>query len=138
MYSMRLVRLLLILIGSASFNLLFANDKACNIFFSDTVEGVWRGTSLCQVKNSPCHDENVVYHIFCENQHNYRIVMNKIVNSKEEDMADLIFIYDAQKKILTCSSMKEAVWTFSVNKRTISGTLYYKKALYRLIELQRE
>jgi hypothetical protein len=25
--------------------------------------GTWKGTSICQVKNSPCHDENVVYHI---------------------------------------------------------------------------
>lgn len=30
---------------------------------AQSFEGVWNGTSLCQVKNSPCHDEIVVYHI---------------------------------------------------------------------------
>jgi hypothetical protein len=25
--------------------------------------GTWKGTSICQVKNSPCHDEVVVYRI---------------------------------------------------------------------------
>lgn len=134
---MRITCFILILSGSVSFNQLFANYKVCNLIFADTVEGVWKGTSLCQAINSPCHDENVVYYISCENQHNYRVVMNKIVGSKEEDMADLIFIYDAQKKMLTCNLMKDAVWTFTVNKRTISGTLYYKKVLYRLIELQK-
>jgi len=30
---------------------------------AQSIEGVWKGTSLCQIKDSPCHDETVVYHI---------------------------------------------------------------------------
>ena len=25
--------------------------------------GTWKGTSLCQIKSYPCHDEQVVHHI---------------------------------------------------------------------------
>jgi hypothetical protein len=28
---------------------------------ADPVAGTWEGTSLCQIKPSPCHDEHVVY-----------------------------------------------------------------------------
>ena len=50
---------------------------------AQSFEGTWKGTSLCQVKNSPCHDETVVYHISKTDTINvYRNIANKIVNEK--------------------------------------------------------
>ena len=34
-----------------------------DLFAQAIIEGAWRGSSICQVKNSPCHDEQVVFHI---------------------------------------------------------------------------
>jgi hypothetical protein len=28
---------------------------------ADKIEGTWKGTSICQQKQSACHDENVVH-----------------------------------------------------------------------------
>jgi len=30
---------------------------------ADPISGTWEGTSLCQVKPSPCHDEHVIYRV---------------------------------------------------------------------------
>ncbi|HYK45069.1 MAG TPA: hypothetical protein VEV83_07870, partial [Parafilimonas sp.] len=53
---------------------------------TDKIEGVWKGTSLCQVKPSACHDESVVYHISKKSANLYTIQANKIVNDAEVDM----------------------------------------------------
>ena len=68
----------------------------------DNIEGTWKGTSLCQVKPSPCHDENAVYHISkTSNGKNYTIQMNKIVNGAEEEMGASVAVYDETKHTLT-------------------------------------
>ena len=52
---------------------------------AQSFEGIWKGTSLCQIKNSPCHDEIVVYHISRDSTgKSYEVIANKIVNGKEE------------------------------------------------------
>lgn len=69
---------------------------------SAVLPGTWRGSSICQITNSPCHDEEVVYHISRLDSFNlFKVIMNKIVNNKEEDMGILNFTYDAQQKTLT-------------------------------------
>src|SRR4029078_10598302 len=46
--------------------------------------GVWRGTSLCRVRPSPCKDENVVYRITRVNASDtLSIDARKIVNGQE-------------------------------------------------------
>ncbi|MER3465134.1 MAG: hypothetical protein C4329_12700 [Chitinophagaceae bacterium] len=68
------------------FTILFA---ATNVDVQNIV-GIWKGTSICQVKSSPCHDEVVVYHIKASGKPNeFSMQMNKIVNGAEEDMATL-------------------------------------------------
>jgi len=38
-------------------------------------------------KNSPCHDETVVYHISkLDSSYLFQVIKNKMVNKKEEDM----------------------------------------------------
>jgi 4-hydroxy-3-methylbut-2-enyl diphosphate reductase len=47
--------------------------------------GTWNGTSICQIKNSPCHDETVVYHISKKSGiDTFYINASKIVNDMEE------------------------------------------------------
>lgn len=99
--------------------------------------GVWKGTSICQVKNSPCHDEVVVYHISKGKElHSYNIDAYKIVNGKEEDMGTLHFIVDEKKNELT--SAEYGLWTFKLNNDSLHGTLYARNSLYRIIELAKE
>ena len=69
------------------------------LFFGKTVtaqsfEGTWKGTSLCQIKNSPCHDEIVVYHISKDSTgKSYEVIANKIVDGKEDYMGTIPFTY---------------------------------------------
>lgn len=59
---------------------------------AQSFEGVWKGTSLCQVKNSPCQDEIIVYHISKGSTgKSYDVIANKIVNGKEENMGTIPF-----------------------------------------------
>jgi hypothetical protein len=52
-----------------------------------TAVGTWRGTSLCQVRPSPCSDENIVYRITRVGLgDSLSIDGRKIVNGREEEM----------------------------------------------------
>ena len=94
----------------------------------DNIEGTWKGTSLCQVKSSPCHDENVVYHISKANGgKSYSIQASKIINGAEDDMGTLDASYDEPKHLLTVM-MKDrqertSVWVFKVDGKQMHGTL---------------
>ena len=109
----------------------------------DSIEGTWKGTSLCQVKSSPCHDENAVYHISkAANGKSYTIQGNKIVNGIEEEMGVLDGVYDATKHTLT-ATMKDnqgraSIWLFKIDGRQMHGTLTHEdKTLYRIIEVRK-
>jgi len=107
---------------------------------AQSFEGVWKGTSLCQVKSSPCHDENVVYYISKNSTGNsYEMIANKIVNGKEEDMGALSFIYyDKQKVFVSIDSLYNARWEFRITGNMMKGRLTYKGYLYRVIEVKKE
>lgn len=74
----------------------------CQNTLDDPIAGTWKGTSICQVKNSPCHEEIAVYHaITIPGQKSYNFQMNKMINGKEEEMRPLVFIYDEESMTLT-------------------------------------
>lgn len=76
----------------------------------DPIIGTWKGTSLCQVKNSPCHDETAIYHAMKSTDgKTYPFQMNKMVNGKEEEMGLLNFTYDATTKTLTAENTGRGV-----------------------------
>jgi hypothetical protein len=109
----------------------------------DNIVGTWKGTSLCQVKPSACHDENVVYHISkAANAKTYSIQASKIVNGAEDDMGTLEASYDATQHTLTVT-MKDnqgrtSVWLFKIDGKQMHGTLTMDgKTLYRVIELKK-
>jgi hypothetical protein len=99
--------------------------------------GVWRGSSICQVKNSPCHDETVVYHISKKpGIDSFYINASKIVNGVEEEMGILPFVLNREKNQIVSTSY--GLWTFTIKQRKMEGTLYSKGVLYRIINLTRQ
>ena len=89
----------------------------------DLLVGDWTGTSKCQVKNSACHDENVVYHISEGNGADlYKIDADRIVDGKAVDMGELDFKFDKGSHTLTCV-YPQGRWVLVVNKTHIDGTL---------------
>lgn len=50
---------------------------------TDPIAGTWEGTSLCQVKPSPCRDEHVIYRTTLTRPGRYRIDAYKVVGGKE-------------------------------------------------------
>lgn len=107
---------------------------------AQSFEGKWKGTSLCQVKNSPCHDEVVVYYVSKDTPgKTYTIVADKIVNGQEQDMGTLIFTYDDHQKSYVCvDTAHDAKWEFKVTGNTMKGTLMVKDKLYRLVDAKKE
>jgi hypothetical protein len=103
------------------------------------IPGVWKGTSLCQIKNSPCHDENVVYQISKTNAASFNVLMKKIVNTKEEQIGTMVFEYDSIKQTLSSKdTVHNAEWVFNLKGKQIKGTLVYKGKLYRIIDVKKE
>jgi len=107
---------------------------------AQSFEGLWKGTSLCQIKNSPCHDEIVVYHISKNSTgKSYEMIGNKIVNGKEEYMGTLPFTYDGQQKnFVSVDSVRNAKWEFKITGNSMKGTLMYKGDLYRIVDVKKE
>ncbi|MFL5788479.1 MAG: hypothetical protein ACJ748_10540 [Flavisolibacter sp.] len=107
---------------------------------AQNLEGNWKGTSLCQIKNSPCHDEKVIYHISKKKENNsYQIIASKIVEGKEIDMGTLIFSFDAEKQILYLNNNVQQInWKFKVIGNQMHGTLISNGKLFRIIDLKRE
>ncbi len=124
--------------------ILFGNSCQAQKNATDPVEGVWKGTSLCQVKNSPCHDENVVFHFSrsSKGENGYTVQANKMVNGEEENMGVLEFVYDPAKHTLTCEMAgrngRPGVWLFKLDGEKIHGTLTLDgNTLYRVIEISK-
>jgi len=96
--------------------------------------GTWRGTSICQIKNSPCHDETVVYHISKNNAlDTFYVNASKIVNGVEEKMGILPFVYNEKKNQFISTAY--GIWTFNVEGTKLEGTLFVRGELFRKILL---
>jgi hypothetical protein len=99
--------------------------------------GTWKGTSLCQIKNSPCHDENVVYHISKNaGVDTFYINASKIVNGLEEEMGILPFTYNSKTNQLISNAY--GIWTFNIEGGKLEGTLVSHNELYRKIKLYKQ
>ena len=100
--------------------------------------GTWKGTSICQIKESPCKNEQAVYHISKDKDSDeYLVQMNKMVKGAEEEMGTLKFIFHRDQKELDCSPRPNTVWKFKLNEDRLDGTLYYNGALYRIISVKK-
>ncbi|MBV9963332.1 MAG: hypothetical protein JO072_13895 [Parafilimonas sp.] len=110
---------------------------------SDKIAGTWKGTSLCQVKQSACHDENVVYHISKKSSNVYSIQASKIINGKEDDMGTFdSVVYNETKQTLSFTMKdnqgRKSVWLFKLDGTQMHGTLTQDgNILFRIIELKK-
>ena len=85
--------------------------------------GVWRGTSLCRVRPSPCKDEVVVYRITRVNASDSLLLDGRrIVKGQEEEMGVLGCRVDASGAHLTCR-IPNGVWRFTVRGDSLVGEL---------------
>lgn len=112
--------------------------SACTVLAS-SIAGTWSGTSICTIKDSPCHDENVVYHITePDAAGNLKINADKIVNGKPEEMGTLDCTLDAKASKLTCP-FKDWKWEFSIAGDKMTGTLKMPDGkLYRNISVTKD
>jgi hypothetical protein len=85
--------------------------------------GVWRGTSLCLVRPSACHDEVVVYRVArISGSDSVSFDARKIVNGQEEEMGVLHCGVDATGAALACP-MRNGIWRFSIRGDSLVGDL---------------
>lgn len=85
--------------------------------------GIWRGTSLCLVRPSPCHDESVVYRITpMKAADSVSIDARKIVRGEEEEMGVLDCHFVPRGGDLTCV-LPQGVWHFIVRNDSLTGEL---------------
>lgn len=101
------------------------------------IAGVWRGNSVCQVKDSPCHDEENVYRFTAVSGKAgaFSATASKIVDGKEIVMGSSEWHYDATKHELQ-STMPAATLRLLVEGDKMDGTLtLLQGTVYRKIHL---
>jgi len=86
--------------------------------------GVWRGTSLCTVRPSPCNDEVAVYRITRMNvSDSVSFDARKVVNGQEEEMGGPMACHVSAKGAqLTCTP-SYGVWRFTIRGDSLVGSL---------------
>jgi len=90
---------------------------------SATPVGIWRGTSVCLVRPSPCNDEIVVYRITrLKAADSLRLDARKIVHGEEQEMGILTCHLVPANGQLSCT-MPRGVWHFSVRSDSLVGEL---------------
>jgi hypothetical protein len=105
------------------------------------VTGDWEGESLCTIKDSPCHDEHVIYHITRDKNDaaKLEISANKLVNGEELYMGSLECMFTEAKQELNCHYRKDDQWVFKVEGDKMTGTLVVpENRLYRKISVERK
>ena len=85
------------------------------------VIGTWKGESVCTVRESPCHDEVVVYDV-TEAQGKLQWKAYKIVEGKEEWMGTLQCDHQAANQVAVCS-IPRGQWEFHADGDSMTGTL---------------
>lgn len=85
--------------------------------------GIWRGTSVCLVRPSACHDEIVVYRIArTKTADSMTMDARKIVRGEEQDMGVLSCRFTSPNGPLTCA-MPQGTWEFRVRNDSLLGEL---------------
>jgi hypothetical protein len=130
MNSKKMLKLFLSIIATIILGkIAFAQDESHLI-------GDWKGESICQVKNSPCHDEIVVYRISKGKEANAFVVnADKIIDGKPVFMGTLDFAYEKENNAFVCT-MKNGTFRLIKTGNKMEGTLITPdKIVYRRISL---
>ena len=85
--------------------------------------GNWYGDSVCQIANSPCETEKVVYRIIqMDETGKFAMQADKVINEKPEYMGTIDFQFDEANQILT-GKYRDSVWKFTISGKEMEGTL---------------
>jgi hypothetical protein len=103
------------------------------------IAGTWSGTSICTIKDSPCHDENVIYHITePDSAGKLKIQADKVVNGQPEDMGTIDCTFDSKSSKLVCP-IESGKFEFTVAGDKMTGTLKLSDGrLYRNINVTKD
>lgn len=114
-------------------------EKTFNEAVSPILGGNWTGESLCTIKDSPCHDEHVIYRMEEPGTDGkMKLQMDKVVSGKPEPMGTLNCTFDPATSTITCP-MQVNVWSFKVTGKEIEGTLTVADGrLYRRISVKKD
>jgi hypothetical protein len=100
--------------------------------------GVWKGDSVCQIKDSPCHDEPSVYYVTKGSEPNsFQMKMNKIIEGKEVTLGTVGCVADSSSAPLVCRLNSLSTWTWHLNKDVLDGEMQYRGQIYRKIHMVR-
>src|SRR5438445_10017519 len=65
--------------------------------------GIWKGDSVCQMRDSPCHDEASVYYVSKGSEADtFQMKMNKIVEGKEQTLGTVNCKADSSTASYVC------------------------------------
>jgi hypothetical protein len=93
---------------------------------------------VCQIKDSPCHDEGAVYTVKPgTTPGSFEFDGNKVVGGQETFMGVLECKLGSESDSLVCHQDDAAVWTWKLQGDSMHGTLMYRRQLYRKIALTR-
>ena len=104
------------------------------------VAGEWRGTSVCQVKGSPCNDETNVYRIDAieGKAYRFRVTGSKIVDGQEVVMGPTTnWDYDPRSHILSFAVGNGHFWLKVDGDAMDGGLMLADMTVYRKIHLER-
>jgi hypothetical protein len=141
-----ILQFLFILICILNANITYAFHKQIKVIGRTSVKlqedelvaGDWSGTSICQMKNSGCHDEQAYYHITkTKNPLIYQVTGYRIVKNDSVNMGTLDFNYDKQSHSLSCTT-QSGIFTLVITGNNMDGELRtHDKILFRKILLKR-
>ena len=91
---------------------------------ASAVVGDWRGTSICVVRESACHDEVSLYHFatIADNPHAVSLEANKIVDGKPVTMGTGNCQFDPAKLQIKCP-LPSASLIFQISGNEMTGTM---------------
>jgi hypothetical protein len=101
--------------------------------------GDWRGESVCQVRESACHDEDSLYHVekLSGKPHWISMRLDKIVQGKPVTMGTVECLHAVDNDTLTCE-FPRGVFRFTVTGNKMQGTMTLPdKTVWRKISLAR-
>ena len=106
---------------------------------TDPIAGTWEGSSLCQVKPSPCHDEHVIYHATPTVVRSYNFAAYKLTDGKEQFIGTMDLKFDpaaGQLHGTIAGSRVSGHILFTVESNHLSGRMTLGDGtLFRLIEV---
>ena len=106
---------------------------------ADPISGTWEGSSLCQVKPSPCHDEHVIYRFAPTGAGHYKLDAYKVVNGQELFMGAMDLAFESARGELhgTIEGRRgSSDFRLTLKSNHLSGRMTLgDRTLYRLIEV---